>query len=123
MNTMTTPASLPADFRDLERFVERWARPTENERNALRWSANKNDFAELYEAVMPKLDAILERLSRIGTDQLEGEDANLFNLAAAFAEASPHHELYGGSPAVPHSFATERFRPLHGDVPSLRVDG
>lgn len=119
---MTTNARLPAEFRDLERFVERWARPTENERNALRWSATASEFAELYEAIMPRLDAILEMLSCIKSDELEGADANLFNLAAAFAEASPHHELYGGSPVVPHSFAAERFRPLHGDTRSSQVD-
>ena len=41
---------------------------------------------------------------------------NALMLASAYAEAAPHHELYGGSAEVPHSFDARRFVPEHGAV-------
>ncbi len=58
--------------------------------------------------------AILEELSGYSLDGMDPAQRNLFCLAAAFAEAAPHHELYGGSAAVPHSFSAHRFAPRHG---------
>ena len=115
---MTDTTQLPAGFEDLADHAARWARPTENERSRIRWEASKEDFAAFYEAVMPRLAAILAQLETIPLDGMDEASTNLFNLAAAFAEAAPHHELYRGSAEVPHSFAAERFVPMHGDVPS-----
>lgn len=109
---------LPAGFEELIPLSQRWAGFTEHERNKVRWSASPADFAEFYAMVMPKLDAILAELQACPLDGMDQAHANLFNLAAAFAEASPHEELYGGSPQVPHSFAADRFVPGHGNMPS-----
>lgn len=115
---MTTTLALPAAFSDLTPFAEQWGRATENDRSRIRWGASAADFASLYAAVMPRLPDILEELANCALDGMDEAQTNLFNLAAAFAEAAPHHELYGGSADVPFSFAAPRFQPGHGDAAS-----
>lgn len=111
MNQIMT---LPNDFADLKDCATQWGRPTEAERSEIRWKASAEDFTQLYGAVMPRIDAILAYLADVPLGNLNEDDANLFNLAAAFAEAAPHHELYKGSSDVPFSFAAPRFVPGHG---------
>ena len=115
---MTTTLALPAQFADLAPFAKQWGRATEMDRSRIRWGASAADFANLYSAVMPRLSDILEALAECPLDGMDEAQTNLFNLAAAFAEAAPHHELYGGSADVPFSFAASRFQPGHGDIPS-----
>ncbi|WP_225010434.1 hypothetical protein [Novosphingobium percolationis] len=110
--------TLPAGFEDLVPLLAHWARQTENLRSDIRWKASAEDFKALYEAVLPRLPDILGALEACPLEGMSAAEENLFNLAAAFAEAAPHHELYGGSADVPFSFAAHRFRPGHGDLPS-----
>lgn len=115
---MTDTMQLPQGYEDLATMAARWARPTEAARSEVRWNASAGDFASLYDAMMPRLDAILAELATLPLDGMDEAQTNLFCLAAAFAEASPHHELYGGSPDVPFSFSARRFVPGHGATPS-----
>lgn len=115
MTDRPPPAPLPAAFADLAPLAERWARPTENARSAVRWSASAEDFAGFYGAMMPRLDAILAALAAHELGAMPADAETLYQLAAAFAEAAPHHELYRGSASVPHSFDARRFVPAHGD--------
>ena len=115
---MTDAIALPSAFADLGDLAAQWGRPTENLRSHTRWNATADDFAAFYGAMIPRLDAILTHLGRLQLDEMSDEDTNLFCLAAAFAEAAPHHELYKGSPDVPFSFSARRFVPGHGDIPS-----
>lgn len=112
---MTT---LPTGFEDLAALAAQWARPTERARSEIRWAASAKDFAAFYDAFMPCLPQALDYLAGCELGAMDEAEQTLFALAAAFAEASPHHELYGGSAEVPHSFAARRFVPGHGDQPS-----
>lgn len=112
---MNNNTALPEGFDDLAQLAQIWARPTEHERNQIRWSATPEDFASFYGLLMPRLDSILAELQAYPLNGMDEAQANLFNLAAAFAEASPHEELYGGSAEVPHSFLAKRFVPGHGN--------
>nr|WP_087573107.1 hypothetical protein [Sphingomonas sp. CDS-1] len=112
---MTNPI-LPAPFADLAPFAAHWARPSENERSEIRWTATAADFKALYDAMMPRLDEILRLLSDHPAAGMPEDVHNLFLLACAFAEASPHHELYSGSSAVPFSFDARRFVRMDGDA-------
>ena len=114
MTTMEMPL-LPAGFEDLAPMAARWARPTENERNALRFEASAWDFAALDAAMKPRLGALLAYLARLPAQPADVADRNALMLACAYAEAAPHHELYGGSAQVPFSFDARRFAPEHGD--------
>lgn len=111
----TSVVALPSQFSDLAPLAERWAFPTENQRSAVRWSASVADYDTLYRELMPRLSEVLEILSHDAPDALPAELETLYQLACAFAEAAPHHELYKGSAEVPHSFDPRRFRAMHGD--------
>lgn len=115
---MTDTVKLPQGYEDLAGFAAKWARSTEHARSEIRWAASAADFAAFYEAMMPRLPAILADLGKLPLDGMDEAQTNLFCLAAAFAEAAPHHELYGGSPDVPFSFSARRFVPGHGNTPS-----
>lgn len=107
---------LPAGFEALEPLVAQWARPTENARNAIRFAASAEDFAQFYALMTPRLDALLALLATCPVHPESPAEHNALMLACAFAEASPHHELYKGSAEVPHSFDARRFVPDHGDM-------
>lgn len=109
---------LPEAFSDLSDMAAKWGRQTENLRSAIRWTASSEDFAAFYTAMMPRLDAILAHLAQLPLNGMGEKDTQLFCLAAAFAEAAPHHELYKGSHDVPFSFSAQRFVPSHGDTAS-----
>jgi hypothetical protein len=111
----TSAVVLPPQFEDLAPLVEKWALPTENQRSAVRWSASATDYETFYCEMMPRLSELLEVLSHDAPDKLPFELEMLYQLACAFAEAAPHHELYKGSAEVPHSFDPRRFRAMHGD--------
>jgi hypothetical protein len=112
---MAETSAMPAPFRDLTALAAHWGLATENQRNAVRWSSTAGDFAALYEGVAPRLKEILVFLGRHQPTAMPPDVRNLYYLACAFAESAPHHELYGGSPNVPHSFDARRFVPQHGD--------
>lgn len=115
---MTNTVPLPQGFEHLAPFACAWARQTENARSEIRWSAGPAEFAAFYAAMMPCLPEILDHLAAVPLEGMDEAQINLFCLAAAFAEAAPHHELYGGSPDVPFSFSARRFVPGHGDTVS-----
>lgn len=107
--------SLPAGFEELEPLVERWARPTESARNAIRLEANAADFADFYARMMPRLDALFTALQVCAPHPDGDAEYRALQLLCAFAEAAPHHELYRGSPQVPFSFDARKFIPDHGN--------
>lgn len=110
----STPArALPPEYAHLASFAAGWARPTEVERNEIRLAATRDDFASFYEAFMPHLRDILDLLSHHQLETMPPDVRYLFDLTCAFAEAAPHHELYGGSAEVPHSFESRRVVPGH----------
>ena len=119
---MTNTVKLPKGYEDLSALAVKWARPTELARSEIRWSANAQDFADFYAAIMPRLPDILNVLKDYALDGMDEAQTNLFCLACAFAEAAPHHELYNGSPDVPFSFAARRFEAGHGDRLSWSQD-
>ena len=115
--TILNDLILPAGFEDLAPVAARWARPTENERNALRFEAGAADFAAFRDAMAPRLEALLDYLKDCPPSPEEPAQRNALMLACAYAEAAPHHELYGGSAEVPFSFDARRFVPDHGNDP------
>lgn len=112
---------LPEGFEDLSELAAHWARPTESERDIIRWSATAGDFSKLHAIMMPRLDEVLALLEQCSINSMDEAQANLFCLAAAFAEASPHHELFGGKADVPHSFSARRFIAGHGKLPAWEI--
>lgn len=103
-------SKLPDDFQELASLVSLWAKPTESERNVVRWSARKSDFVQFYSLFMPRLQDALDTLGRYSDiKDMPSDTQTLAYLCFAFAESSPHHELYGDDAMVPFSFDPRRF--------------
>lgn len=114
--TNTDYSILPDAFADLAPFARLWSGATENERNAVRYAASPAEFAAFHDALFPRLNALLGYLHDCSARPDDPLQRNALMLACAYAEAAPHHELYGGSNEVPYSFDARRFVADHGDV-------
>ena len=69
----------------------------------------------MYDALLPRLDAMLEHLNAYRLDAMPADAQRRFFLTLSFAEIAPFVECYRGEPCVPDSFDESRFRALHAD--------
>jgi len=106
---------LPRGFEDLDAWVDEWALPTQNQRWRKRLNSTREELLSFYDAVQPRLEAILDHADAFEIGRLPSQSASLFDLALMLAEIAPNVELYDGSPDVPHSFEETRFVAAHGD--------
>jgi hypothetical protein len=100
---------LPAAFADLQALADRYALPTERERHAERLKGPFADLKALYDAVLPRLDAIHAHLKQHPWPDLPPPEQSLLNLALALMEVSLAVESHG-QPTVPFGFDHTRFR-------------
>ena len=108
--------TLPKGFDMLEPLVAHWALPTQNQRQLKRRESSRGELRYFYDNMLPRLPAILEHVDTFPLGELPAPSRRLFDLAMSLAEVAPHIELYGGDPAVPHSFDESRFIAEHGDA-------
>lgn len=114
MKSETTGADiLPEGFEGLAPFLA-WNLATPDERQDRRRRSSSEELTTFYHGALPRMDAILAVLGQYQLGELPPQYRPLFNLALALAEVAPHVELYGGDPAVPHSFAEDRMIAAHG---------
>lgn len=112
-----TDTTLPAGFDDLEPFVEYWARETQTERLYQRLAAKMPKIRAFYDAITPRLKAILDHLDQYPLDAELPADAQRLNLLAmAAAQIAPAVELFK-QPAVVCGFDARLFLPTHEAVP------
>lgn len=104
-----TNVTLPKTFEMLEPLVPTWALATQNERQARRIGSSRGALQAFYDAMLPRMPALLEHVDKFPLGQLPEDSKRLFHLALSLAEVAPHVELYGGDPKVPHSFDETRF--------------
>lgn len=111
--------SLPAGFEDLERFVTKWAKPTQSARSAVRQSSGMSEIREFYDALLPRLDDILVHMDKFPYDHrflsLPDDSRRLYYLALSLAEVATAVELFG-QPSVPYGYDPAKFRPTHEEV-------
>ena len=108
-------ASLPREFSDLERFIDQWALPTQSERESKRRSTTQQEREDFYQAVTPRLAAIIAWLDGFPLDAMPAEAQRLLHLILSLAEIAPTVELYRGSATVPYSFEETRLIAVHGE--------
>lgn len=106
---------LPDGFEDLLPFID-WARPTEMERNAKRWSTTMAESRAFYDAMLARGAAALDYLGKFPLDAIAGDDLTLLNLCLALAECSATVEMYE-NPQPKYVFPIERFVPVHDAWP------
>ena len=91
---------LPAAFADLQSQADRYALPTERERHTERLKGPFADLKALYDAVLPRLDAIHAHLKQYPWPDLPPAEQSLLNLALAPMDVSLALESHG-PPTVP----------------------
>ena len=106
---------LPELFADLEGLAADWSLGTQREREQKRLASAAKELKAVYDALLPRLDPILEYLNAYRLDALPAGAQRLFFLTLSFAEVAPFVECYRGEPRVPDSFDESRFHALHAD--------
>ncbi|MFN2530908.1 MAG: hypothetical protein ABR555_06400 [Pyrinomonadaceae bacterium] len=108
--------TLPEAFQDLEEFAAVWSRASERERNRQRLSSSMAEIQALYDALLPRMDAIIGYLNTQPLNNMSDEARRLFHLSLSLAEIAPAVEFYK-QPEVIDGFPPERFVPV--EVPYM----
>ncbi|MDH3644651.1 MAG: hypothetical protein OES38_21265 [Gammaproteobacteria bacterium] len=98
---------LPAEFADLEPWTD-WALTTMAERSARRSASSMQQLEAFYAAMLPRLEAVLEYLGRIPTDDVAPENRRLLDLSKSLAEVAPAVELFA-EPTISYGYDVARF--------------
>ncbi len=105
--------SLPDGFGDLEALARDWALPTERERSLRRNRASIAEIQRFYDAMLARVDAVLEHLNRFALADLPAAEKRLLDLTLSLAEIAPAIEFYK-QPAVIDGYDPLRFVPRSG---------
>lgn len=93
-------AHLPAEFSDLETFAATWCLLTESERWTRRMTTPIEDMRTFYNAMFPRMDAILTYCDQFPLDDLPAPVQHLLQLALSFVMVSFPVEVWG-RPGIP----------------------
>jgi hypothetical protein len=107
---------LPSQFRELERFVEDWALPTQAERHRRRLSSSIEALRAFYDAMVARMDEIISYLNQHSVDEQPEDARRLFYLTMSLAEIAMAVELFK-QPAVVDGFDPVRF--IATEVPNM----
>ena len=99
---MSADHRLPAEFADLERFVEHWDVATSQERWIRRSETAQAAIRAFYDAMLARADAALTYVERFPLHDLPPDAACLLRLLLAMTQAAMAVELHE-SPRVPRS--------------------
>ena len=102
---------LPEIFRDLEPFAG-WVLTTEKERNQKRLASTMAEMQAFYDALLPRMEAIIAYLNQFPLDAMPGDGARLLHLTFSLAEVSTAVELFK-QPGVIDGYDASRFVALH----------
>lgn len=103
----------PGGFEDLSEWSA-WALDTADERQTKRRNATSAELDAFYEALVPRLEAILEEVDKFPLGGLPPSHHAIYNIALSIAEIAPHVELYKSDPDVPYAFEETRMIATHG---------
>ena len=89
---------LPEGFRDLEPYFD-WSLATDHERIIKRKTSSMAEITAFYQAMLPRMDAILSHLEQYPAEQdasqVPANIQRLFFLTLSLAKIAPAVELYG----------------------------
>jgi hypothetical protein len=103
---------LPESFQDLELIAAVWSLATERERNRKRLSSSMEEIQAFYEALLPRLEAVIAYLNQLPLDSMTGDAQRLMYLTLSLAEVAPAVELFK-QPGVVDGYDAARFVPVH----------
>ncbi len=102
---MTDTATLPDGFADLAPFRD-WVLETWRERYEKRLASTMDEMQAFYDAMMPRLDEIIEYCDSFDIDDLPDDVRHLMQLCFALGEVSFPVEAWR-QPRVPDSGAAD----------------
>lgn len=109
---MTDPG-LPEAFANLEPFLD-WALDSEHERTDRRVTSSMDDMRAFYDAMMSRIDEVLDHLDRNWGEDMPAAERRLYLLALSLVEVSTLVELHGqrepGRACDPRRFVPQRCR-------------
>ena len=109
---MTDPG-LPKAFANLEPFLD-WALESEHERTDRRVTSSMDDIRAFYDAMMSRIDEVLDDLDRNWGEDIPDAERRLYLLALSLVEVSTLVELHGqresGRACDPRRFVPQRCR-------------
>jgi hypothetical protein len=100
-------ANLPTGFEDLAPFVDKWAMGNFDDRYRARVISQQAEIAQFYNALLPRMDAIMSYLDDFELGALPEDTELLNNLAMSFMTVAPAVELFR-QPLVPYGFDWSR---------------
>ena len=103
---------LPESFQDLEPFAAAWSLATERERNRKRLSSSMEEIQAFYEAILPRMEAVIAYLNQLPLDSMTVDAQQLMYLTLSLAEVAPAVELFK-QPGVVDGYDAARFVPIH----------
>ena len=105
-------AQFPPKFSDLEPYSH-WALESRDARYKKRIRSSMEEIRSYYEAVRPRIEAIVDYLDARPLDALSEEERRLLQLTLAWMDASRSVEVLG-TPDVRYGLAAERFTVADG---------
>lgn len=93
---------LPAQFSDLEHFVDYWDIPTSQDRWNKRAETFYNEIKEFYDAMVPRIEEATLYVEQYSLADMPDQAASLFRLILALMHASVAVELHKAA-RVPYS--------------------
>ena len=106
-------------LQELKPWLDDWALMTQSEREVRRRASNAGEMQAFYDAMVSRMEGIVETLNEHPLHELPAEARTLLNLTLSLAEIAPHVEFYDGAPGVPFSFKEERFIAARGNRTAL----
>lgn len=101
----TSPAGLPEQFAELDRFAG-WILESQDERYAKRLASSMAEMTDLYNSVMARIADVIEYCNQFPIDDMPEPARNLMLLSYSFIQASFPVEAWK-QPRVPDSGAAE----------------
>lgn len=102
---------LPTAFADLEPFIA-WSLATESERQRKRMSSSMADIQTFYDAILPRMDAVIAYLDQFPLNAMPAEAQRLLHLTFSLAEIAAAVELFKQA-SVADGYDAARFVPTH----------
>ena len=103
---------LPEPFADLEPYIA-WSLATEQERQRKRVSSSMADIQAFYDAILPRMDAVISYLDQFPLEAMPADARRLLDLTFSLAEIAPAVEQFK-QPSVADGYDATRFVPTYG---------
>lgn len=99
---------LPDAFADLQPWVAEWALASEQERFRKLHAVTLEQLRSFYDAMLPRLPAVLQHLDAHRIGALPDEERTLFDLAMTFAETAHPVDLKWKDVDFPGAYAWQK---------------